>query len=462
MRQWARRASALRDELAEVADVSGRRWWLLAGTAAIDWRAAHGYVSSDAEPASDTFIGHASEMPHDVVADAIARAHAARRTIEKLDGALPDQPLAITLERTDAGARVVDSELACAAFAVGDRSWIAPIAERIEDEHALAADLRAVLAGQAPRTLTPLGTGPAPFVCITIGEEPGATARHAHRRAWNERGGPWLGLSRADGMAITTTCHLAVDGYGHARLAARITELAHHLAERVPHDGNGHALAAPRPAPVPDGVPLRYSWRAVPPGLRSLPLAYALGQTLHRLAGDRTARFSPTFQIPVSPGAVDDVKRLRRRVLPAIASVRFEHGAPEPFDAFAARTKRVLAREAAGNGVMSRMHQALRAIPTPLVWKRRAMAAERPGWLDTFGLVLGGRGCVSRIELDVPSPAACAVSSPSRMASDLDPLGGSVVTVVDDGERAAITLCGTGAAAASEVLDEVLARLPRR
>lgn len=510
MRQWARRASALRDELAEVADVSARRWWLLAGTAAIDWRAAHGYVSSDAEPASDTFIGHAADAPHDPVADAIARSHAARRAILKLDGTLPDQPLAVTVARTEAGAHLVESDLAVAAFAIGARCFTARLADRIDHELDLARDLRAVLAGGTPRVIRPLDAGErrtgssngaigcgGPFVCVAIGEERGATARHAHRRAWTDAGGPWLGLSRADGMAIATTCHLAVDGYGHARLAARIHELANALVDLVPHDGEGHAnawamphgtgdaqtshashngtghtsvagrrngrgVAIPALAPVAGAVPLAFTWRALPPGLRSLPLAYALGCELHRLADDREARFSPTIQIPISPGSLDEPNRLRKRVIPALSSVRFEAGAPEPFEVFAARTKRILVREAGGIGVMTRMRDALRALPTPLVWKRRMVAAERPGVLDAFGLVLGGRGCVSRIELDVPSPPACAVSSPARMATAADPLGGCVVTVVDDGERAAITLCGAGAAAADEVLDELLARVPRR
>src|SRR5690606_30740848 len=106
-----------------------------------------------------------------------------------------------------------------------------------------------------------------------------------------------------------------------------------------------------------------------------------------------------------------DPARVRRRVVPAIASVRFARGEPEPFDAFAARTKLQLAREACGGGLTSRLLAAVRGVPAPLAWKRRAIGPGRPRWLDAVAAVIGGRGCLSRIELDAPSPLACAVSS---------------------------------------------------
>ncbi len=53
------------------------------------------------------------------------------------------------------------------------------------------------------------------------------------------------------------------------------------------------------------------------------------------------------------------------------------------------------------------------------------------------------------------------MSSPARLATAGDPLGGCVVTVLDDGVRAAITVCGSGIAGtdrtAAAVLDELLA-----
>jgi hypothetical protein len=107
------------------------------------------------------------------------------------------------------------------------------------------------------------------------------------------------------------------------------------------------------------------------------------------------------------------------------------------------------------------MVAAARAAPTPLAWKRRSFSTARPRWLDRVSDVLGGRACLSRIRLDAPIPPVCAVSSPSRNASPGDPLGACVVTVIDDGTRAAITVCGSGVAgtmsSARGILDEILA-----
>jgi hypothetical protein len=460
-----------------VADVRDPRWWVLAGAAAVDWGDSAAYVLSDGEPASDTFIGHTSAAPVDDIVEAIARAHAARQALRELDGELPEQPLAVTIERTGAGSRTVPITLDTVAFAIGARCLIAHLHDRIEDEDALAADLGAVLAGHAPAAgallvdrssaagvllagrAADLGAASdAPFACVTLGDEPAATARHGHRRAWTERGGPWLGLSRTEGMSIVSTCHLAVDGYGHARIAARIVELTAALASRVPRGGAPSTSSIP--SPVAGGIALEHAWREIPTGMRALRVAYSLGCALHRRAGDRAAHFSPTIQIPVAPGEPDDPARMRKRVLPAIASVRFDGGAPEPFEEFADRTKAVIAREATGHGVASRLYASLQAIPAPIAWKRRAMAARRAGWMDPFATVIGGRGCVSKITLDVPSPPACAVSSPARLATAADRLGGCVVTIVDDGARAAITLCGSGELARASLLAELLAALP--
>jgi len=90
-----RRTTELHDELAAIAEVDPR-WWLLAGSAAVAEtvppRAS--YMNSNAEPDGDTFIGIRSPEPPDRLADAIARAHAARAALRELDGQLPDQPLA--------------------------------------------------------------------------------------------------------------------------------------------------------------------------------------------------------------------------------------------------------------------------------------------------------------------------------------------------------------------------------
>ena len=461
MKQWARRAAELHDQLAQIADVRDPRWWLVAGGAALDWNQRRAYVASDAEPSADTFIGHAEPPPRDVLADAFVRAHAARAAVRDLDGELPEQPLAVTVKRSAQGAVAVPSALEAVAFAIGDHVLVHRLAERIEDE---TGDI--------------VPCDAAPFATITIGEEPIATARHGHRRGWSTNGqatGPWLGLGRAQGLALVSTCHMIVDGYGHAWLAARIADYAASMRDSVrampalgiPAQSNAALRSLPRgalppPSAVAGAIALDITWRPIKsPAPRAVELAYALGQVLHALAGARDAAFSPTVQIPVAPGELGDPMRPRRRVVPAIASLRFDHGTPEPFEGFAARTKNMLVREAAGRGLASRLHTAARALPMPLAWKRHAVGPERPSWLEPIARVIAGRGALSRIRLAEPVPPSCAVSSPARLAHEHDELGGCVVTVIDDGTRAAITWCGSGRAGEAHLLDELLANVAR-
>jgi hypothetical protein len=458
VRAWARRTAELQRELAAIAEVDPR-WWLLAGGVAFaEVRAAsEAYLACDAQPDADTFMGYRAPRPRDLVGDAIHRAHAARRALRELDGSLPDQPLAVTIDDVR-GATTRPSQLDIAAFAIGARCLIARL-----DDPGLAAQLAGVLGGATPARWS----GPTPFVCVSIGDDPLETARHGHRRAWTERGGPWLGLGRAGELAVVSTCHLIIDGYGHARITARVAELAG-LAGAGEHGLPGLPVSPGLPAPalgaIAGAVPLAVTWRELPhPTPRAIPLAYELGCILHRLAGRPDARFSPTIQVPVARGRKDDPLRLRRRIVSATTSVRFEHGTAEPFAGFEARTRGVFLRESEDRGLVSRLLAAARAVPVPLAWKRRGISAKRPRWMEDFAKLIGGRAQLSRIAMDVAVPAVCAVSSPSRLASAADPIGGCVITIVDDGRHGAITVCGSGFAGtadrAAALLDELLARV---
>ena len=468
---WARRTAELHRDLRAIAELGADpRWWLLAGGAALAWDASAAYVISDAEPAADTFIGYADDLEAPApFADAIARARAARDAIRALDGALPDQPLAVTVKRTASGAIVVPSDLDVVAFAIGERTWTAELAARVDGDAALADDLARIAAGGEPRIARALGEDRrVPFLCVTLGDEPLETARHGHRRAWLGNGegfGPWLGLSRAGGLAIASTCHMVLDGFGHAWL---VEELRARLNRARLNCARSNSARLDRPAAAPGAIALGVAWQPLAGHIPSaLPVAYALGRLLHRVCGPASAPFSPTFQIPVAPGVRGDPERRRRRVVPAIASVRFDRGAPEPFPAFAARTRALLAREADGAGPSAQLLAAAQAAPAPLAWKRRAVSPHRPRWLDDVATLIGGRGCVSRIRLPADRAAiapACAVSSPGRLPTARDPLGGCVVTIVDDGAAGAITLCGAGFAGthdrARALLAELLALLP--
>jgi len=433
--RWARLAAELHRELRDVADLAAidPRWWLLAGGAALPWARAGAYVISDAEPASDTFIAHPSPAPTDPIGDAIARAHAARAAIRAFDGELPDQPLAVTIRRSVFGAFVEPSALDLAAFAIGDRCYVAPLA----DDHTLAQDLAAVLANAraATKLLKPLADA-TPFVCITLGDEPLPTARHGHRRAWVDDGevarGPWLGLSRAAGMEIVSTSHMVVDGFGHAALAESIRKRR--------SVGVGVSVGVGDPEIPAEAIALDIAFAELAEAPRALDLAYRLGRSLHRLAGNPLARFSPTFQIPIAPGHRGDPDRFKRRVVPAICSVRFHHSTAESFPTFEARTRELLAREASGTGVSAHLLAAARGAPAPLAWKRRAVGAARPRWLESIANLIGGRGCVSKILGD----PAVAVSSPARLATETDPFGSCVVTVVTSGARSVMTVASSG------------------
>ena len=451
MSAWARRTAELQRELAAIAEVDPR-WWLLAGGVAFAETGAPSevYLACDAEPDADTFMGHRAPRPRDLVIDAINRATAARTALRELDGSFPDQPLAVTIDHSR-GAEPRPSKLEVAAFAIGNKCLIARL-----DDPTLVTQLAALLGGADP----PRWYGATPFVCVSIGDEPVETARHGHRRAWNGRGGPWLGLGRADDLAVVSTCHLIIDGYGHARLTARIAALAA-LAALTAGEVSTHSHTAPSLGAAAGAVPLAVTWRDLPcPTPRVIPLAYELGRILHRHAGRRDAKFSPTIQIPVARGRKDDPMRLRRRVVSATTSVRFEDGVPEPFATFEARVREVFSREATDSGLVSRLLAAARAVPVPLSWKRKSISAKRPRWLESFAEVIGGRALLSRIAMDSAIPPMFAVSSPSRLASDTDPIGGCVITIVDDGRHGAITVCGSGfagtAATAAALLDELL------
>jgi hypothetical protein len=449
VRAWLRRTTELQRELAAIAEVDPRWWLLAAGAALAETRArSQVYLACDAEPDADTFMGYRCPRPRDWALDAIARARAARTALRELDGTLPEQPLAVTVDLRAPSARTQPSALEAAAFAVGDRCLVAHL-----DDPTLPRQLAALLAGERPARWT----GAAPFLGVSLGEEPIETARHGHRRAWTHDGGPWLGLGRSEGLAVVSTCHLVVDGYGHARLTARIAELAE--AQGI---GDVATVAPPALRVVAGALPLAVIWRELPrPSPRLVPLAYRLGILLHRHAGRPQARFSPTIQIPVARGDKRDPLRLRRRIISTTTSVAFEHGVAEPYAAFEARVRGVFEREAADRGLVSRLLAAARAVPVPLAWKRKSMSTNRSRWLETFADVIGGRAVLSRIAMDSPMPPLCAVSSPARRASEADPMGGCVITMVDDGSRGAITVCGSGLAGTAEraaaLLDELLA-----
>ena len=442
-----RELRALVDEVA-VVDPRDPAWAIVLGGAAlieeVVGRAREvPYVSSDADPHGDTFLGWAAPAPRDLaeaIADAVLDAGAASRALAELDGTLPGQPLAVT-------ARLAAADPRRARFAIAGRRRTVRIDAAPEEV------ARAVARGDGD-------DAPAPIAAV-VGDHEVAIARHLHRRAWLGGDGPWLGVGRAGGLALASTCHVVVDGYGHALIAARIAAARDEARRRAVARAAAEIVgAAPVPAPPPlaGTEPLGIAWRRVPGLPRLAALAHALGVVLHEEAGDPAAPRSPTIQIPIARGERDDPARWRRRVVHALASVRFADGRAEPVDAFARRLAGAIGREVDGGGLLTRLIAATAALPVPMGIKRRRVAGARGGrWTDVVD-VLAGRSSLSVMRVqpaDAPRvPGLIAVSAPGVVLPPDAPWSTSVVTIVDE----MVTVAGTGTAGTAEGAQALLDR----
>ena len=149
--------------------------------------------------------------------------------------------------------------------------------------------------------------------------------------------------------------------------------------------------------------------------------------------------------------------RLPRRAGSAPTGVRCPRAAGEPFEPQGARDDRA-GGERAGAGV---------AAPGGGARGAGTDGLEAQGHQREAAALDGGlrhdhrrRALLSRIVMDGEMPPLCAASSPSRLATDEDPTGGCVITILDDGKRAAITVAGSGIggtpARARALLDELV------
>lgn len=476
MSSWRASMRELRALLDEVAEIDWRHpaWWgSVAATAAFERlpaRGGHdldaGYLTSDGGPRSDTFMATpcaAADAAH-AVAAGVVQARAAWDALATLDGTLPGQPLLCQLDHRGALARRRPlSQPRRAVFATPSGAYVATLGERATSDGELVRELARAHAGHPParHRLTRVDPRSDALLDAAISvslllEEP-ATARHAHRRGWNTAGGPWLGVARAVDRAFVTTSHTVVDGYGHALIANAV------LAAPVPDT----LIAAARR--VLDGAPLEPApalAQALPLGIavgellaapRFAELLYATGWALERIyrrdlspAQRRRARFTPTLQIPIAPGAPDDPARLRRRVAPGLIALRMHRGELEDPTALRARLGALIAREAACAGALGRLREAALRVPLPASIKRRSLRAGAvPHPLAPPIEVLAGRGCLSSLGFPpgaAPPMSLQAASAPALDASVGDPRGGSVVTVVTGAETSTVTVSGTGLA----------------
>ncbi len=442
-----RELAALVDEFAPDGWRRDPAWWALLGTAALaePWgRGATAYLASDADPGTDTFMAAPTPLPRDAadwIAWAVASAHAARAAVARLDGTLPDQPLAVAIARAGGSAHTAPlAQPGRVGFAIGDRVWHGQLDDRGPAHDAdLARALARTLRGQPSRLTL---DGPPPQVVVALGDDAPSRIRHGHRRAWTAAGGPWLGVARMGPYTAVTTCHLVVDGWGHALLTQAVAAAVAPPGLRV----DAADVALP-PLAIVAGEPLELCWGPAP-AVGAVAGAYALGVVLHR-RGDPRARRSPPLQLPVAPGAADDPARFARRVRPALLSVRFSDGRPEPLDAFAARARAAIAREAAGAGIATRLLAGLHGLPLPLAIKRRALAGGPSRLTAGPSEHLAGDACLSMLRLP-DGPALIAASAPPPQIPRSR--GAAVVTVVRAGADAIATVATVGRCDAADLL----------
>ena len=369
---------------------------------------------------------------------AVDAAMAARAAILALDGKLPNQPLAVHLDM-QRGAAIASNPLTHAAFAFGSRCVIARLPDDDAGRQALVDELAS---GATSDRFTSPADGPTPFVAISVGTDDPSIARHGHRRAWSDLGGPWLGIGNTATHTVVSTSHYAIDGYGHAWLCSLI---AAELATRPSTTVSGPSIAPPTCA---SPLTVETAWFATPaPSLAHLTQRLAIALDAEAANSSSPLRASPVIQVPIAPGRRDDDIRRRRRVVPALISGRFVDGEPESLDDFAHRLRNVLHREADERGLMSRVLRAGRGLPVPQAWKREVAGAPvRPKWLAPFTELLAGRGCMSLLRLpdELTAPALVAVSAPALGPTVDDPLGSCVVTIVETDVGTQVTVTGIG------------------
>lgn len=466
----------LRSLLDEIATIDWRHpsWWaLVAATTLFErWPARSGrdldadYLSSDGGPRSDTFMATPSRGLDAAVAvaSAVAMARSAWDALVDLDGTLPGQPLLQELARRSSVIRrraLGRSRRVVFATPVG--LYLATLGADPGSDGELVAQLAALCAeqGGAPHRLTRVYPHQDELleaaVAVSLWREDLESARHAHRRAWNRAGGPWLGVARTADLALVTTSHTVVDGYGHALIAARV------LATPVPvtlialarrYLGESQLVCAPVQA---GACPLGIATGELGEPARFVELLYATGWALERMhrrelspSQRRNERFTPTMQIPIAPGHRSDPARFRRRVAPGIVALAMHRGVLEHPKVLSARLGELIAREGACAGVLGRVRTAALRLPLPIFVKRRSVGAGVVPHPLVPGIeVLAGRGCLSSLVFaahERPEIPLYAGSAPALDPSIEDPRGGSVVTVVQGSDQVTVTVSGTGLA----------------
>jgi len=468
------------DELTEV-DWSDPSWWgFAAGALALQGFARrpsaeagdrHLYHAANGGPLSDNYMGRDARPPRDAahsIALAVARGAAALDVLAEFDGSLPDQPLRVGLEYEDGWLRrrPVDGHDRSVAFVTPVGVQVGELTARTEE--ALATALGEVVAGRAAapallRRVDPRSREATPaVVSVAVGTLPLRSVQHAHRLAWTVGGGPWLGIADAPPIEAVTTCHLAVDGYGHARitsevLARRRHDLAALIAAAERGLGGARAPVPSLPEP-PNAAPLSFAGRTLPADSGGFAeQSHAFGRALERTFRSTMRRdtgHTPTFQVAVAPGDPGDPERRKRRALHALVALRMRDGECESLADYRLRLGPLLERELAGLGLLPQLSLGIARAPLPrrvrrwLLKSRHRSHARIPPYE-----VLSGRGRFSSLRFhpdERPSPPLYAASSPTLLVTPDDPLGSVVLSLIHHGDCLTATVAGTGVVGSHE------------
>ncbi len=426
---------SLRQQIDAIADV---RWWhpawrsLIWGTSCLavtggapSARRQQLYRRANGGPASDTFMArdagnryHGSDIAA-VAARAVVGAAAAIERLDWLQTRQPGQTLQAVVRWSDGWLephRLTSDEARTAFFVAPRGIYRAKVepASLLAVASCLASDLAseaALLAGILESVDTQAAGAARAAVVVSLLPQRIPDARHLHRSAWSRGGGPWLGVGFAADLDVVSTCHLGVDGFGHALLTdgicARIADQAPALTQRL--RAADDRWSAPRGDTACESAEpdlLGFAARDLPDGAgRFAHQAYAMGRALGRfLNTDRVgdgappARFSPTFQVPVAPASSDGGFLRDADVFHGLLSVRKSEAGFEPLSAFEARLPDWIERERHGEGVLSRIGLAIAGSPLPRAAKLRLLRSRREPspWLPPVE-VLCGRGRLSSL-----------------------------------------------------------------
>lgn len=493
-------ARGFRRQIKAIAEIKGWNpaWWAVVGAAGFggqrpskggDLRGL-GYRNANGGPWSDTFMARPCTPPAtraERIAWAVLAGRRSIHRIEELASSLPDQPLAATMRAkrgwvtpqplADATKAVVFLSAAGALWAnladLGDRDLAAALASWTTSGQLLDHPRSsAAVAVGALRLLDFDEPAPTPAaVAIALNPVSLPAARHLHRQAWTAAGGPWLGLSWTDSLQVASTCHVAVDGFGHCLISdtvltqpspQQLAPLLAAIGEINTEQSTSRGTAKMWPAA---------SWKqrtALVTARFDHPLssfshpAYAFGTVLATTFPRAcSSRFGPTFQVPVAAGNGNDAQRRRQRVRHALLSVRQDSSGFEPLKSFASRLRERLTTEASPSGTLATLERAVLAFPFPAA-RRYWLATDRPptGRVPPV-TVLTGRGRLSSMRFPaetVPKPPLYAASAPPLAASNRDPSGSLTLTLIHHRAEVSISAFGTGELGETAPLQEFLDR----